>query len=332
MEKKSIWKKITGSREASLGIILIVLCILIQTQSSSFLTIKNITDMLKNNAVIMIMSLGMLCVLLIGGIDISIMSTVAFSGMSVGLLLKYNIITNTPLLFLVSIAIGLVCGLVVGLVIAKGGVLPIIATMGFMYIYRGLAYVISNNQWASAENLGDFKDFALEKYLGFGVLNNVIVITIVCYIIFFVAMKWTRVGRKVYAVGSNAEAAQISGINVSNVKLGVYAVMGTLAGLCGALAVTVYGSAQPNMLYGDEMDVIAACVIGGVSMSGGRGSVVGAFLGALILAIIAKALPLVGINPLAQNTIKGVIILVFIIINVVTQRAMNKNNLKGREM
>lgn len=332
MEKKSIWKKITASREASLLIILVVLCILIQTQSSSFLTAKNILDMLKNNAVIMIMALGMLCVLLIGGIDISIMSTAALSGMSVGLLLKYNVISSTPLLFVIAILIGMLCGLLVGIIISKGKVLPIIATMGFMYIFRGLAYVISNNQWASAENLGNFKNFALEKYLGFGVLNNVIAVTIVCYIIFFVVMKWTRVGRKIYAVGSNAEAAEISGINVTRVKLGVYTVMGILSGLGGALAVSVYGSAQPNMLYGDEMDVIAACVIGGISMNGGRGSVGGAFLGALILAIIAKALPLVGINPLAQNTIKGVIILVVIIINVVTQRAMDKNNLKAREM
>lgn len=332
MEKKSIIRKITGSREALLAIILVVLCILIQTQSPSFLTAKNIGDMLKNNAVVLIASLGMLCVLLTGGVDISIMSTSALTGMIVGMLLKYNIVSSTPLLFLIAIAIGCICGTIVGLVIAKGKVLPIIATLGFMYIYRGLAYVISNNEWASAENLGDFKKFALDNYLGFGIVNNVIMVTIICYIVFFIVMKWTKVGRKVYAVGSNPEAAEISGINVSRIKLGVYAVMGTLAGLCGAMAVSVYGSAQPNMLYGDEMDVIAACVIGGISMNGGRGSVVGGFLGAVILAVIAKALPLVGIDSLAQNTIKGVIILLFIIINVVTQRVVNNKNLKAREI
>ena len=142
----------------------------------------------------------------------------------------------------------------------------------------------------------------------------------------------TKVGRMVYAVGSNREAAQISGINTANVELMVYTVMGTLSGLCGALAVSIYSSAQPNMLYGREMDVIAACVIGGVSMTGGRGSVAGALLGSLILAIIAKALPLIGIEAIAQNTVKGVIILVVIVLNVITQRMMDKNNLKGREM
>lgn len=332
MEKNSLIKRITGSREASLLLVLLGLCIIIQILSPSFLTAKSLQDMVKNNAVIMIMALGMLCVLLIGGIDISITSTLAVSGMAVGMLLKYNVVHNTFLLFLIAILIGAVCGAAIGLVISGGKVLPIIATMGFMYIYRGFAYLIAKSQWASAENLGDFKDFALEKELGLGLLNNVIVIVLLCYIIFFAVMKWSRTGRKIYAVGSNPEAAAISGINTIKIKLIVYTVMGMLSGLCGALSVAVYSSAQPNMLYGKEMDVIAACVIGGVSMSGGRGTVAGALLGSLILAVIAKALPLVGIDSIVQNTVKGVIILVVIILNVVAQRMMQKKNLKRREM
>lgn len=332
MGKNSLIKRITGSREASLLLVLICLCIIIQILSPSFLTAKSLQDMVKNNAVIMIMALGMLCVLLIGGIDISITSTLAVSGMAVGMLLKYNVIHNTFLLFLIAILIGAVCGAAIGLVVSRGKVLPIIATMGFMYIYRGFAYLIAKSQWASAENLGDFKNFALEKELGLGLLNNVIVIVLLCYIIFFAVMKWSRTGRKIYAVGSNPEAAAISGINTMKIKLIVYTVMGMLSGLCGALSVAVYSSAQPNMLYGKEMDVIAACVIGGVSMSGGRGTVAGALLGSLILAVIAKALPLVGIDSIVQNTVKGVIILAVIILNVVAQRMMHKKNLKRREM
>lgn len=332
MGKNSLIKRITGSREASLLLVLIGLCIIIQILSPSFLTAKALQDMVKNNAVIMIMALGMLCVLLIGGIDISITSTLAVSGMAVGMLLKYNVIHNTFLLFLIAILIGAVCGAAIGLVVSRGKVLPIIATMGFMYIYRGFAYLIAKSQWASAENLGNFKNFALEKELGLGLLNNVIVIVLLCYIIFFAVMKWSRTGRKIYAVGSNPEAAAISGINTIKIKLIVYTVMGLLSGLCGALSVAVYSSAQPNMLYGKEMDVIAACVIGGVSMSGGRGTVAGALLGSLILAVIAKALPLVGIDSIVQNTVKGVIILVVIILNVVAQRMMQKKNLKRREM
>ena len=290
MEKKSVIKKITGSREALLAIIVIVLFAVVTAISPSFLTPKSLMEMLKNNAVTMVMSLGMLCVMLVGGIDISIMSTLALSGMSIGMLLTYGHITSTLLAFIIAMAIGIACGLVVGLVISRANVPPIIA------------------------------------------INKVIWVIIICYVVFFFFMKWTITGRRIYAVGSNASAAQVSGINAKNINLLVYVIMGFLAGLGGALQVSVYASAMPDMQYGGEMDVIAACVIGGVSMSGGRGTVVGAFLGSIILATIAKALPLVGISSLWQNMIKGVIILVVVVINVILQRIADKNALKGREM
>lgn len=329
MKKGTFFKKISGSQEIVLALVLILLSIMIQVRSPSFLTMTSIADMLKNNAVIMLLALGMLCVLLIGGIDISVASTSAFSGMAVGLLLKYNIIENTLVLFLIAAGIGIICGVVIGAVISKGNVPPIIATMGFMYIYRGLAYTLSDNQWASAADLGDFKNFALGKTLG---INNVILIAVIFYIIFFVMMKWTSYGRKIYAVGSNSEAAAVSGINAAMIKLTVYTIMGGLCGIGGALAVSVYSSAQPNMMYGQEMDVIAACVIGGVSMNGGRGSVHGVLLGALLMAVINKALPLVGIDSIAQNTVQGVIIMAVIVLNIVMQRSTFKSSLKRREI
>lgn len=330
MEKKSFIKKLTGSREALLAVILILLFVVVTMISPSFLTPKSLLDMLKNNAVTMVMALGMLCVMLIGGIDISIMSTLALSGMAIGMLLKYEHISNTALAFVIALVIGTACGFLVGLVISRADVPPIIATMGFMYVFRAMGYLISNGgEWAGAAALGNFKNFATTKFLG---MSLVIWVTILCYAVFFCFMKWTRTGRKIYAVGSNANAAEVSGINVKNVKLMVYMIMGFLAGLGGALQVSVYASAMPDMQYGGEMDVIAACVIGGVSMSGGRGSVIGALLGSLILATIAKALPLVGIDALAQNTIKGVLILVVVVVNVVLQRVADRNALKGREM
>lgn len=330
MDKKSALKKITGSREILLVGILILLFAVVTVISPSFLTPKSIMDMLKNNAVTMVMALGMLCVMLVGGIDISIMSTLALSGMSVGMLLKYEVITSPVLAFLISVAIGTVCGLLVGLVISRANVPPIIATMGFMYVFRAMGYLVSNGgEWAGAAALGSFKDFATTKFLG---LNCVIWVIILCYVFFYFFMKWTRTGRKIYAVGSNASAAEVSGINVKNIKMMVYVIMGFLAGLGGALQVSVYASAMPDMQQGGEMDVIAACVIGGVSMSGGRGSVLGALLGSLILATIAKALPLVGFDALWQNTIKGVLILVVVVVNVVLQRIADKNALKRREM
>lgn len=330
MEKKSVIKKITGSREVLLAVILVLLFAAITAVSPGFLSPKSLMDLLKNNAVTMVMALGMLCVMLVGGIDISIMSTLALSGMAIGMLLKYGHISSTVLAFVIALAIGTACGAVVGIVISRADVPPIIATMGFMYVYRALGYLISNGgEWAGASALGKFKDFATTKVLG---LNCVIWVIILCYVVFFFFMKWTRTGRKIYAVGSNPAAAEVSGINVRNVKLLVYTIMGFLAGLGGALQVAVYASAMPDMQQGGEMDVIAACVIGGVSMSGGRGTVIGALLGSLILATIAKALPLVGFDALWQNTIKGILILVVVMVNVVLQRVADRSALKGREM
>jgi len=231
-------KRITGSREALLAIVLIVLFVIVTAISPSFLTPKSLMDMLKNNAVMMVMALGMLCVMLVGGIDISIMSTLALSGMAIGMMLKYDVIANPVLAFVIAIAIGIACGFVVGLVISRADVPPIIATMGFMYIYRAMGYLISNGgEWASAAALGSFKDFATTNLLG---INCVIWVIVVCYAFFFWFMKWTRTGRKIYAVGSNAEAAEVSGINVKNIKLLVYVIMGLLSGLGGALQVSGY--------------------------------------------------------------------------------------------
>lgn len=328
MEKKqSLWKRLTASRETSLILILVILLILIQFLSGgTFLTGTNISQIFRNNTLTMLMALGMLCVLLTGGIDISITSILAFSGMTIGMLQKYNIVHNTLLLFLIATGIGLCCGLINGLIISRGRVAPIICTMGAMYIWRGLAYVISNNAWASAQDVSGFSDFGKDGSTG------PYIILLVAYVLFFVIMRLTRFGRRIYAVGSNPEAAEISGINVKNTLTAAYAIMGLLAGLAGALSVSIYASAQPNMQYGREMDVIAACVIGGVAMSGGRGSVVGTFLGALFYAIVAKALPLVGLEAIWQNLIKGIIILVVVLLNVITQRTIDRANLERREI
>lgn len=229
--------------------------------------------------------------------------------------------------------IGLLCGLLIGAVIAYGKVPPIIATLGFMSIYRGLAYLISGNDWVSAsEFTKEYKEFAQSSYLGFGIINNLVVIVSILFVIFFIVMKWTPMGRKIYAVGSNQDAALVSGIKVKRVKLYCYATLGTLCGLAGAMFTSLYASSQGNMAEGLEMDTIAACVVGGVSLTGGRGSVTGVFLGTLIIAIIGKGLPLIGVSQFWQQAIKGVIILLAVIINVLVQRQMNKAALKRREI
>jgi len=330
MKQKSALKKLTGSREFLLAVIVVAMFLAVSAVNPAFFSFSSIHDMMKNNAVTMICALGMLCVMLVGGIDISIMSTTALAGMSIGMLWKYNHISSTLLTFIIAGAIGIVCGLLIGLIISRADVPPIICTMGFMYIYRAMGFLVSHNgEWAGAAALGDFKNFATTRWLG---MSPVIWIIFVCYVIFFVFMKWLPLGRKIYATGSNPEAAEVSGINVRNIKLMVFTIMGFLSGLSGAVYVAVYASAQPDLMTGGEMDVIAACVIGGVSMSGGRGTVVGTLFGAIIMAMIPKALPLLHIDALWQNTIKGVLILTVVVVNAVLQRIADRNALKGREM
>lgn len=335
MEKKKGLdiKKILSSREASLGVVLLILAAFIAIRNNTFITPKNLNNMFVNYAIYMILALGMMCVLLIGEIDISIGSTIAFSGMAAALVLRDHQNTPTLVAFLIAIAVGTVCGVIIGLVVAKGKVISIIATLGFMNIFRGLTYLIANNQWVAAYQITDsFKAFATGKYLTFGLMNNMIVVAIICYIIFFYFLKFTRTGRKIYAVGSNSEAAQVSGINIDNIRIMVYGIMGCLCGLSGALWVSIYASAQGDMATGIEMDIIAACVIGGVSLNGGRGSVVGVFLGALTIAVLGNGLPLIGVSQFWLDAIKGFIIIAAVILNVVLQRRTDRNNLKRREI
>jgi rhamnose transport system permease protein len=328
--KKFNLKKLTGSREMSLVFILIILSLFIELRNNTFLSFSNLNDLVTNAVMMSILAIGMMFVLLIGGIDISIGSTIAFSGMSVALLLKANPGIPTPVAFVLGILIGSLCGLVIGLIIAKGKVIPIIATLGFMNIYRGATYLIANNQWVAAYQLPEgLKSFATGKFLG---VNNMIIVAVIIYIIFAYFIKYTRTGRKIYAVGSNVEAAKISGINITRIKVLVYSIMGGLSGLVSILWLSKYASAQGDAASGIEMDVIAACVIGGVSLNGGKGTVIGVLLGTITLGILNNALPLINVSPFWQDAIKGIVIISAVIINTITQRKMDRNNLKRREI
>jgi len=324
--------RVFSSRELSLLAILILIVAGIQLRNSTFLSSRSINDMLKNYSTTITLALGMMSVLLIGGIDISVSATLAFSGMSASLLMRDGVYSSTLVMFLVSTAIGTLCGLLVGLVISRGKVLPIIATLCFANIFRGATYIISDSRWVSAYQFDSaFKRFAQTRTLTFGLMNNLVFIALVCYLVFFVVMRWTRFGRRIYAVGSNPEAASISGININRVKLAVYTMAGSFAGLIGAMYTSLYASAQSDMGMGMEMDAIASCVLGGVSLSGGQGGVPGVLLGAMTMTVISKALPLIGISQFWQKAIKGIIILIAIIINVLAQRAIHRNAMRARE-
>lgn len=315
-------------REMGLLIFILLLSVMVQMRNSSFLTLENMNDLLTNTAILSILAIGMMLVIITRGIDLSIGATLALAGMSSALLVSSNPDIPPIMAILFGVLIGVLCGALVGGLIAKAEILPIIATLGLMNIFRGITFMISGGKWVSAHQMPDsFKAIATGKILG---INVLIFVAIIIYIIFYYFINHTRTGRQIYATGSNPDSARLSGINTSKIIWMVYTIMGGLAGLAGVLWVSKYASAQGNTASGYELNVIAACVLGGVSIAGGSGKISGLLMGTLLLGILNNALPLINISPFWQNAIQGVVILTAVIINTIIKRHVDANNLKRR--
>jgi rhamnose transport system permease protein len=225
-------------------------------------------------------------------------------------------------------AVGFVVGALVGVLIAQFKVLPIIATLGMMNIVRGVTYLVSQGAWVSAYQMSEgFKKLATGNLLG---VNNLILIAVGIFLVFSYFINHVRTGRQIYAVGSNAEAADISGIPRRRIVWLVYAAMGTLSGLAGVLWVAKFASAQSDTAVGYELNVIAAAVLGGVSVSGGSGKVSGLILGTILFGILNNALPLIKVSPFWQQAIQGVVILAAIVVNVMVKRNNLRSTLRKR--
>lgn len=317
-------------RELGLLGFIIILSIVVQLRNPNFLTMENINDMVRNTAILSILAVGMMLVIVTRGIDLSIGATVALSGMLSALAVAAYPDIHPLLAILMGTVIGLVCGVIVGFLISKTGILPIIASLGMMNVYRGLTFMISGGRWVSANQMStEFKNIATSSILG---VNTLIFVAIIIYIVFYYFINHTRTGRQIYAVGSNPESAKISGINNSRILWMVYSIMGGLAGLSGVLWVSKFASAQGDTAMGYEFNVIAACVLGGVSISGGSGKVSGLILGSLLLGILNNALPLINVSPFWQQAIQGLIILVAVIINALVKRRIDRKNLMRRKI
>jgi rhamnose transport system permease protein len=328
MEIKPKIKRNLQFRELGLVFFIVIVSVIIQTRNHEFLTFNNINNILTNTAILSILSVGMMMVLLTGGIDLSIGATIALSGMVTALTVFAHPTTPVPLLILESTFIGAAAGLLVGILIARFSILPIIASLGLMNVIRGLTYLVSKGQWVSAYQMSDgFKSLATGKFFG---INNLIISAVVIYIIYYYFINFTRTGRRIYAVGSNPEAAEVIGLPRKRIITLVYTLMGALAGFCGILWVAKYASAQGDTASGYEMNVIAACVLGGVSVSGGRGKIAGLILGVILFGILANALPLVNVSPFWQQAIQGFVILAAIITNVLIKRNNDAATLRRR--
>jgi rhamnose transport system permease protein len=321
---------IASFRELGLLVFIVVLAVLVQMRNPRFLTLENINDLVRNTAILSILTVGMMLVIITKGIDLSIGATLALAGMVSALTVSANPGMNPFIVVIIGSVIGLVCGSLVGLLTSKFRILPIIATLGMMNVFRGLTYIISGGKWVSANQMPvSFKGIATSKILG---INTLIFIAVVIYIIFYYFINYTRTGRQIYAVGSNPESAKISGINNDKIIWMVYAIMGVLAGLAGVLWVSKFASAQGDTATGYELNVIAACVLGGVNAAGGSGTISGILLGSLLLGILNNALPLINVSAFWQQAIQGIIILAAILMNTIVKRNVDKNNLMRRKI
>jgi len=330
LKNKSAITNISRFRELGLLVFIIVLSVLVQLRNPNFLSIENINDMLRNTAILSILAIGMMLVIITRGIDLSIGSTLALSGMISALSVSANPEMHPVVAIMIGMAIGLICGNIIGLLISKGKLPPIIASLGMMNAYRGLTFIISGGRWVSAHQMpASFKNIATSSILG---INTLFFLAIVIYVIFFYFVNYTRTGRQIYAVGSNPESAMVSGINIDKILWLVYTIMGTLAGLCGVLWVSKFASAQGDTAMGYELSVIAACVLGGVSISGGSGKVSGVIIGSLLFGMLDNALPMINVSPFWQQAIQGVVILVAVIVNAIVKQRVQRKNLMRRKV
>ncbi|MDR3171801.1 MAG: ABC transporter permease [Treponema sp.] len=317
-------------RELGLVFFIVLVSVVVQMRNHEFLTIGNIGNLFTNTAILGILSVGMMMVLLTGGIDLSIGATIAFSGMVTALTVSAHPAIPTLVLLAEGTLIGAIGGLIIGILIARFSILPIIASLGLMNMIRGLTYIVSRGAWVSAHQMPtSFKAMATGKFLG---INNLVVIALIIFIMFYYFINFTRTGRRIYAVGSNPEAAEITGLPKKRIIALVYVLMGALAGLAGVLWVAKFASAQGDTASGYEMNVIAACVLGGVSVSGGRGKVAGLVLGVILFGILANALPLINVSPFWQQAIQGFVILAAILMNVIIKRNNDKAALRRRSI
>jgi ribose transport system permease protein len=279
-----------------------------------FLTISNLLNIAEQATIIAIIAVGMTFVIITGGIDLSVGSVLAFSGVVMASALQHEV--PLPVALLIGLGVGLLCGLVNGILITVGRLPPFIATLGMMSVARGAALMFTEGRPISgfSEN---FRSLATGEVLR---IPNPVLIMIAVYIMAHFVLRRTKLGRYTYAIGGNEEAALLSGINVRLYKSMVYGLAGMLAGLAAILLTARLNSAQPIAGMNYELDAIAATVIGGTSLLGGEGTVIGTLIGALIMAVLRNGLNLLGVSSFIQQVVIGSVIILAVLIDMALKK------------
>jgi rhamnose transport system permease protein len=311
-----------GHRELALGLIIAAMVAGIGLYAPAFVSAANIAAVLNDTSILFMLVLAQMVVILTRGIDLSVAANLALSGMISASLAEH--FPHLPVIAYIAtgVAVGVLLGLFNGGLIAGVGIPPIVVTLGTLAIFRGLIVVYGGGSQVNASEMGDtFQNFPNLTVLG---LDTVFWIAAPLAIVFALFLNFTRTGRNFYALGGNPLAARYCGINIGRQLLLTYVVSGAVSGLCGYLWVARYGVAYSEIASGYELTVIAACVIGGVSIAGGVGTVPGALLGALFLGVIVNALPVMQVTPFWQMAISGAVILAAVVVNARVERRGGK--------
>ncbi|WP_134680395.1 ABC transporter permease [Paracoccus ravus] len=315
------------SRETVLGVAILALLALIASRFPGFVTPSNLARVLTDTSPLILLALGQMAVILTKCIDLSVAANLALCGMIAALMNGAGV--PLPLILVAVIALGAALGAVNGLMVWKLGIPSIVVTLGTMTIYRGTIFLLTNGAWINAHQMSEgFKAFPRTVIAGLPVMTW-IALAVVAGVA--VLMNRTALGRAFHAVGGNPHAAVYTGISVGRTQFAAFVLAGALAGLTGYLWVARYAVAYVDIAGGFELDVVAACVIGGIAIAGGSGTVAGCVMGALFLGIIKNALPVVGISPFWQMAISGAAILIAIAFNATSQRETGRIILKQAE-
>lgn len=317
-------RNLIARREMGLAVALVVLVVAVSSRFPAFAQVSTLSDIFNDSSILIILALGQMAVLVTRGVDLSVASIVALAGMAAGLFNQAVPQAGVVAAIAVAVAVGLAAGMINGAIVWLLRVPPIVATLGTLAIFRGLVFTASGGAYANALSPA-FVDLVRTEVLGVRVLSWAAVAAIIGVA---VIVRYSRAGRALFAAGSNPGAAIYAGVNVGKSQAFSFVLSGLLAGVGGYLWVARLGVADSTVALGFELQVIAACVIGGVSIAGGSGSVLGVVLGALFLGVINNALPLLGVSPFWQMAISGAIILIAVIINARTTREVPRRILE----
>ena len=304
---------------------LIALVVVFSIASPNFMQTQNVLAILQATSVNGVLAIAATLVIITGGIDLSVGTLMTFCAVIAGVVLTYWGLP-LPLGIVAAIAAGTACGLLSGTIIAKLKVPPFIATLGMMLILKGLSLVISGTKPIYFNDTPGFNQIALGSAVGtifptVPLPNGVLILFAVALAAAFVLGK-TALGRYTFALGSNEEAVRLSGVNIDRWKIAVYATAGGICGVAGLLIASRLNSAQPALGQGYELDAIAAVVIGGTSLSGGRGTVIGTLIGALIISVLANGLRILSVPQEWQTVVTGLIIILAVYADILRRRTL----------